>query len=139
MAYLGGSEPFGQLLWSEAQSRGWEQHFESQLLGDGALWIWNLAYHYFFDSVQTVDWYYATQHLHAAAQVAFPQEPTAAQRWYNQAETSLFQGQAETLAETLRKKVQQQPSAAPLLAPEISYFENNLNGTPQTLARCAQL
>lgn len=125
VAYLGGPEAFGQLVWSEAHSRGWEHHFESQVIGDGAPWIWNLANHYFFDSLQTVDWYHATQHLHAAAQAVFPEEPTAAQRWYSQAETSLFQGQAETLAETLRTKAQQLPSAAPLLAPEISYFENN--------------
>lgn len=69
VAHLGGPEPFGQLVWSEAQSRGWEYHFETQVVGDGAVWIWNLAEQHFFDSRQTVDWYHASQHLHAAAQL----------------------------------------------------------------------
>ena len=50
VAHLGGSEKFGQLVWSEAQGRSWEQYFDTQLIGDGAAWIWNLADQHFFDS-----------------------------------------------------------------------------------------
>lgn len=125
VAHLGGVEPFGQLLWSEAHRRGWEQHFETQVIGDGAAWIWNLSQHHFFDSLQTVDWYHASQHLHAAAEAYYPDEPALAQRWYTQAETTLFQGQAEQIAETLRKRADHQPRSADLLAAEATYFENN--------------
>lgn len=125
VAHLGGPELFGQLLWSEAQSRGWEQHFETQVIGDGALWIWNLAQQHFFDSRQTVDWYHASQHLYSAAQVYYPDEPTRTQRWFDQAETTLFQGQAEQIAQTLRTRATQLPQAAETLNTEAAYFENN--------------
>lgn len=125
VAHLGGPERFGQLMWSEAQRRGWEQHFETQVIGDGAPWIWNLADQHFFDSRQTVDWYHAIQHLHTAAQFYYPDNPSRAQRWYHQAETSLFQGQAEKIAQSLRQRAQQHPHPAEGLETEAGYFENN--------------
>lgn len=125
VAHLGGPELFGQLLWSEAQSRGWEHHFETQVIGDGALWLWNLAQQHFFDSRQTVDWYHANQHLYSAAQAYYPNEPAQAQRWFDQAETSLFQGHAAQIAKALRHRATQLPQVAEVLATEAGYFENN--------------
>ena len=125
VAHLGGPELFGQSMWSEAQARGWEQHFETQVIGDGATWIWNLANQHFFDSVQTVDWYHASQHLHAAAQACYTDNPAATQRWYNQAETFLFQGQAEKISQSLHKRAEKQPHSAEILVSEAGYFENN--------------
>lgn len=125
VAHLGGPELFGQLVWSEAQRRGWEQHFETQVIGDGAVWIWNLAEQHFFDSRQTVDWYHASQHLHTAAQAYHPADPAPAQRWYNQAQTTLFQGQPEKIVNDLRQRAQQLPQTAEHLDTEAGYFENN--------------
>ncbi len=125
VAHLGGPERFGQLVWSEAQRQGWEQFFETQVIGDGAVWIWNLAQQHFFDSRQTVDWYHATAHLHAAAHFYYPHNPARAQRWYNQAETSLYQGQSEKIVTSLRKRALQQPHMAEELGTEAGYFDNN--------------
>ena len=125
VAQLAGSEEFGRLIWSEAQGRGWEHHFDTQVIGDGAAWIWTLAEQHFFDSRQTVDWYHATQHLHAAAQFFYPDDPTRAQRWYQQTQTTLFQGHAEKIAQALRQRAQQQPQTAQALETEAGYFENN--------------
>jgi len=125
VAHLGGSEKFGQLVWSEAQDRGWEQYFDTQIIGDGAAWIWNLADQHFFDSRQTVDWYHASQHLHTAAQSYHPDDPARSQRWYNQAETTLFQGHPEKIVDALRQRANQQPHTAEILRTEAGYFENN--------------
>ena len=125
VAHLGGSEKFGQLVWSEAQGRDWEQYFDTQVIGDGAAWIWNLADQHFFDSRQTVDWYHASQHLHTAAQFYHPDDPARTQRWYNQAETTLFQGHPQKIADALRQRAQQQPHTAEILGTEAGYFENN--------------
>jgi len=125
VAHLGGPEIFGQLLWSEAQARGWEQHFETQVIGDGAPWIWNLTHQHFFDSVQTVDWYHASQHLYAAAQGCYPDNPAWVQRWYDQAETTLFQGSVDKIIKSLHKRTKNQPQTAEILATEVGYFENN--------------
>lgn len=101
VAYLGGPEEFGQRLWAVAQQRGWEQHYDTQTIGDGAPWIWNLVKLHFYDSLQTVDYYHATEHLSTAASLLYPTKPEAAQRWLNRMETQLFQGHAVHIAATL--------------------------------------
>lgn len=125
VAHLGGPEQFGQLLWSQAQSRGWEQHFDSQVIGDGATWIWNLANQHFFDSLQTVDWYHASQHLHLAAQAFYPDNEIWAQRWYRQAKTTLFQGSVDKIVASLRNRAKKQLQSAEVLGTEAGYFQNN--------------
>lgn len=101
VAHLGGPEIFGQQLWTTAQQRGWEQCYDTQAIGDGAPWIWNLVKLHFYDSLQTVDYYHATQHLSTAATLLYPTRPEAAERWLNRMETQLFQGHAAHLAATL--------------------------------------
>lgn len=101
IAHLGGPEQFGQQLWAAAQHRGWEQRYDTQAIGDGAPWIWNLVNLHFYDSRQTVDYYHATEHLSTAANLLFPAQPEAAQRWLNRMETHLFQGHAAHIAATL--------------------------------------
>jgi hypothetical protein len=125
VAHLGGADLFGHTMWAEAKARGWETVFDTQVIGDGATWIWNLTGEHFFDSRQTVDWYHATEHLHAAAQLRYPEDAAAAQRWYNRTETTLFQGHAQQIANALRRIAQGDSQPAKDLRAQASYFENN--------------
>ncbi len=125
VAHLGGPELFGNLMWAEAQGRGWESVFDTQTIGDGARWIWNLTNEHFYDSQQTVDWYHATDHLHDAAQLYHPDNEAMAQRWYNSAETLLFQGHADQIASMLDQKASGKSQRAKSLRSEAGYFENN--------------
>ena len=125
VAHLGGPEDFGNLLWAEAQTRGWEQVYETQSIGDGARWIWNLTNEHFFDSLQTVDWYHATEHLYLAAQLQYPHNEPALKRWYNRAETMLFQGHADRVAHDLKQHAKDHPSRAKDIRTQAHYFENN--------------
>jgi hypothetical protein len=47
VAHLGGPETFGEMVWAEASRRDWEQAADTQVIGDGAPWIWNLALDHF--------------------------------------------------------------------------------------------
>jgi hypothetical protein len=126
VATLESAQAFGPLLWSEAQARGWEAARDTQTIGDGAQWIWNIADEYFFLSVRTVDWFHATQYLHTAARLLFPNKPAAATRWYNQAETHLFQGHAEKIANALTAQLVTHPALATAeMDAVITYFRNN--------------
>ena len=120
MAHLGGPEPFGQLLWAQAQGRDWEAFYDSQIIGDGAPWIWNQAAEHFFDSHQTLDWYHALEHLHTAAHLYHP-----AKRWFNSAETSLFQGHADRIAAQLLDRASGQSQRAKDLRTEANFFEHH--------------
>ena len=55
-AHLGGPEVFGELVFTEARRRGWEQAQDTQVIGDGAVWIWHQAGVHFGKSRQLVDW-----------------------------------------------------------------------------------
>ena len=125
VAHLGGPEHFGELVWAEARQRGWTRARDSLAIGDGAPWIWNLVQTHFFDSRQVVDWYHATEHLAAAANLLKGEGTPAAHQWLKAHETPLFEGHADRLAENLLQAAQQHVHLAEDLRREARYFRNN--------------
>ena len=99
--------------------------YDTQVVGDGARWIWHMAEAYFYDSQQTVDWYHATDHLHTAAHLYHPQSEIATQRWYHTAETTLFQGHASRISHMLNQKAAGHSQRAKDLRTHAQYFETN--------------
>ena len=51
------AEKFGLRLYTEAWRRGWSQANKKVVIGDGAVWIWNLADQHFPGAIQIVDLY----------------------------------------------------------------------------------
>jgi hypothetical protein len=125
VAHLGGPERFGEHLWAMAQQRGWEQHYDTQAIGDGAPWIWNLVNFHFYDSRQTIDYYHASEHLHHAADLLYPTDPEAAHRWLNRNETRLFQGHADQIAANLAQAVSGHSQRHKDLRTEADYFRKH--------------
>jgi hypothetical protein len=125
VAHLGGPELFGQKLWAEAARRGWERAVDTEVLGDAAPWIWNLAGEHFYTSEQVVDWYHATEHLSDSATLLKGEGTVAAMRWYNAQETALFEGHAARIAETLQAEAARRPTIAQTLNREANYLLKN--------------
>ncbi len=125
VAHLGGPELFGQQVWAEAQRRAWPQAHDTIALGDGAPWVWNLVREHFYDSRQAVDWYHATEHLASAAQLLKGEAEPAAQPWFKQQETTLFQGHADQIAQQLHAAAPAHPTVADQLRREAGYFRDN--------------
>lgn len=126
VAQLGGPEEIGKRVWQEAVRRGWQQVPETEVVADGAGWIWNLAGDYFYDSIQVVDWYHATEHLANAAQQLYPQDEGVRKRWLHEHKTILFQGHADRVIEHLQTKAETASStAADVLRQEAGYFETH--------------
>jgi len=72
-SYLATFEPaarFGQLADAETRRRGAEHIRQLVVLGDGAVWIWNLADELFPAATQIVDLYHAREHVHDLATLA---------------------------------------------------------------------
>jgi hypothetical protein len=72
-SYLATFEPaarFGQLTDAEARRRGSAHIRQLIVLGDGAVWIWNLADELFPAATQIVDLYHAREHVHDLATLA---------------------------------------------------------------------
>jgi len=99
VAHLGDAETFGQKLWALAKDYGWEEAQERQVIGDGAVWVWNQAAEHFYDAEQTVDWYHATEHVAKAALLLHGEGTPTYTRWYNATCTALYQGHAPDIAQ----------------------------------------
>jgi hypothetical protein len=126
VAHLGGPEVFGEKIWAEAARRGWEEAQDTQVIGDGAPWIWNLALDHFYDSRKVVDWYHASEHLGVAARQIKGEGTVAGQRWFNAQKSILFKGRADRVAQSLEAEAAHQPAAiAQELRKEARYFRNN--------------
>ena len=125
VAHLGGSETFGEMLFGEARRRGWEQAQDTQVVADGAVWIWNQADLHFGRSHQLVDWYHAKQHLANAAKLFKGDGTPAYTLWFNRCETALFQGHAERIANELQEAADQSPKVAEDLHREADYFREH--------------
>ena len=72
-SYLATFEPaarFAQLTDAEARRRGAEHIRQLVVLGDGAVWIWNIADALFPAATQIVDLYHAREHVHDLANLA---------------------------------------------------------------------
>lgn len=125
VAHLGGPEVFGQRVWAEARRRNWTQAQETVAIGDGAPWVWNLVGEHFYDSRQVVDWYHATTHLRQAANALKGEGTPAAQQWFKAHETTLFEGHADRIADTLCCLAKSHRKVAKTLRQEAGYFDDN--------------
>jgi hypothetical protein len=61
---------FGILMAAEARRRGAGHVRQLTILGDGAVWIWNLAAAHFPEATQIVDLFHAREHVHDLANLA---------------------------------------------------------------------
>jgi hypothetical protein len=113
---------FGQLLWLEACRRGVRQAKEVVAIGDGAHWIWNLVEEHFPEAIQIVDWYHATEYLHAAAQAIYGMESDLAKQWAAAREDELWAGQVPTVLACLQAHAGGGKEA---VADAITYYTNN--------------
>jgi len=76
-----GLEAFKQQLYAEALQRGLLQAETVLILGDGAVWIWNLANEHFKQAQQRVDLFHVKQHLWALAGELHPGRSAEAREW----------------------------------------------------------
>lgn len=100
------AEPFGDRLVAEAARRGaldvigWEGGISGcalarlrpvHVLGDGAVWIWNLAAEHFGERTEAVDFYHASQHLWRVGRALYGTDTAEAAAWATTWRTALFE------------------------------------------------
>ena len=119
------AEEFGLRLYTEAWRRGWSRAKKKVILGDGAVWIWNLADQHFANAIQIVDLYHARQHLWELAAQLFPTNPQARKRWASNLQHKLDQGKVETVVKLLREFPPARQELAVLLGNAAEYFQRN--------------
>ncbi|HEY6371097.1 MAG TPA: ISKra4 family transposase [Candidatus Sulfotelmatobacter sp.] len=123
------AEEFGFRLYTEAWSRGWEWATIRIVIGDGAVWIWNLADVHFPGAIQIVDLYHAREHLWKIAAWLHPNDPAAKKLWMTPMKDLLDEGKIEPLVARLRgiaaEHAPAQPALSEAILTEAEYFESN--------------
>ena len=116
---------FGRRLYSEAWHRGWSHAGKKVVLGDGALWIWNIADEHFPGAVQIVDLYHAREHLWELSGKLFPADSSQRKRWVSRLQGKLDSGKIERLVTALRAFPSPTDQQKRCLETEAHYFERN--------------
>src|SRR6266699_1421807 len=113
--------PFAQRVWREATRRLFCQAPRRVVLGDGAVWIWNIADDQFPGATQIVDRYHAKQHLSDLGKALYgPTHPRAAQ-WAERRKEELDSGKFPVLLTAIRRQVSRSEEARRCL----HYFQTN--------------
>lgn len=105
-ATLGAKADFTSALWALAVEHDLPTTNERAVVGDGALWIWNVAEDVCPDGRQIVDGFHAVQHLTAAADSLYPDEDASKNRtrWLNTYKDHLYMGRIHNIMAALQRR-----------------------------------
>ena len=119
------SEEFGDRLYAEAGKRGIQKAARTCVIGDGALWIWNLADLHFCDATQIIDIFHAREHLWEIGKVIYTTDKEKIKAWVKKRIKALDQGEVEKVIAAIEKLSPPNEKAKEFLQREIGYFEKN--------------
>jgi hypothetical protein len=112
---------FARRVCREAVRRGFERAPRHVVLGDGAVWIWNLAAEYFPNAIQIVDRFHAKQHLSDVAKAIYGFDSDLTKPWTRQRYDELDAGDIDSIILALASHVTSCDEARKCVA----YFDTN--------------
>jgi hypothetical protein len=119
------AELFGSRIYQEAMRRGMEPAGETIVLGDGALWIWNIADEQFYGATQIVDLFHAREHYWNVAKACFGQDKDKLRQWTEERRKELDAGKPEEVIEAIHRCSSLPGYDKEICDREIGYFERN--------------
>ena len=93
---------FAQRADRDAQCRGFDHATRRVVLGDGAVWIWNMTDELFPGAIQIVDLFHAKQHLSDVAKAVYGAGTDLARQWACARHDDLDAGRWDDLCTALR-------------------------------------
>jgi len=75
------ADVFGRRIYQEAMRRGMHWAGEVIVIGDGAVWIWNIADEQFYGATQIVDLFHAREHYWIIARACFGKNKDILYQW----------------------------------------------------------
>ena len=127
-SYTGAIEPaeaFGQRIYQEAKRRGLDRAADVCVLGDGALWIWNIMDEQFYGATQIVDLYHARAHYWNVAKACFGQNKEKLHQWTEKRRSELDDGRVEDVVDAIKLLMSLPGCDKEACEREINYFEKN--------------
>jgi hypothetical protein len=118
------AEEFAPRLYQEAKRRGLDYAGEVCVIGDGALWIWNIADEQFYGACQIVDLYHAREHYWTVARACFKNKDEQ-NRWAEERRLELNDGQVEMVIAAIQALQALPGYDREICDRELGYFEKN--------------
>lgn len=125
LGWQGEAVELGERLHWEACRRGLGRARQSLAVADGAPWIWRLIEQRWKDAHQVLDFYHASQHLHALAQALHPADAQARHRWVDQQCHDLRHGKQKQLLLRIGRLPEGTTPAAEVIRREKNYFQTH--------------
>lgn len=122
---LGPPVGLGERLQWEALRAGRGRALATLAVSDGAPWIWNLVAGHWGQAHQVLDFYHASQHLHALGQALHPQDERARQKWVGRQCHDLRHGKERTVLRRLARLRAGRGAAGKTLRREQNYFASH--------------
>jgi hypothetical protein len=119
------AELFGGRIYQEAMRRGVDAAGETIVLGDGALWIWNIADEQFYGATQIVDLFHAREHYWNVAKACFGQDKDKLHQWTEERRKELDDGNPEGVIKAIKHCASLPGYSEEVCQREIGYFERN--------------
>ena len=93
---------FAQRVEREARRRGFDRASRRAVLGDGAVWIWNMVDEIFPGAIQVVDLYHAKEHVSAVAKDIYGAGSDLGEQWAKLRRDEFDDGELDSLLAALR-------------------------------------
>jgi hypothetical protein len=119
------AEEFGKRIYAEAVRRGLHRAGKVVVLGDGAVWIWNLAQEHFYGTIEVVDIYHARSHIRQLAKLVYGLGTKKTNAWTQRCLDRLDEGDVEGILGSMSRLRPKQEQAREEIRKDIGYFETN--------------
>jgi hypothetical protein len=120
---------FGKAVQDEAMRRGLARAQEVYLVMDGAVWLWDLAEDRFKDTVKTLDFHHAREHLNAVAEALYGVGSEPSKEWLAERLEHLRHGKealvVRRLDDLLRSQSKHSKKTKEVIAREVNYFQEH--------------
>lgn len=115
----------GERLHWEAMRGGLGRARETLAVSDGAPWIWNLIEGHWSGAHQVLDFYHASQHLHALGEVLHPRDERAREKWVQRQCHDLRHGHEPSVLRRLARLRGRRGASGEIIRREQNYFANH--------------
>lgn len=122
---LGTAEQFKKMLYALAVRNGCQDVKEVVILGDGSVWIWNMAKELFPDAIFILDYYHFSEHVCTCAKEIYPEDEFARHDWAKNITESILEGEIDKAIKDLKNSEYESKEIRENIEQLVTYIENN--------------
>lgn len=125
IGWEGAAVELGERLHWEARRQGLGRARQLLAVADGAPWIWRLIEQRWKHAHQVLDFYHASQHLHALAEAVHPADEQRRQHWVDRQCHDLRHGKQKRLLERIGCLPEASAATGEIIRREKHYFQSH--------------